>query len=105
MKKFSAVWDKKAYRPGSANFESYKLCFWRNTIKVKPTGKLLCFYGIFAFIGLFFMLVPCFAQNDSVDSIGAVVFFGLIFLAAGLWGITRAVRRNYPVIDFNSDMF
>jgi len=97
--------NKKDYRPGNANFESYFLDFSRNIIQVKPTKKLLFFYGIFALIGLFFMLVPCFAQKDSDEAVWAILIFGIIFFIIGERGIASARRRNYPLLDFNENIF
>ena len=70
--------NKKDYRPGDANFESHFLDFSRNIIQVKPTKKLLFFYGIFALIGFIttyaaypiidrYMIAPY--ANENVEAV------------------------------------
>ena len=90
----------KTYKPGSANFESCFLKFTKDEIKVRPSGKQLFFYGIFAFVGIFLATVPLYAQTDSNDAAWSVVFFGLVFFSMGAGAITFALRRRYPQIDF-----
>lgn len=90
----------KTYKPGSANFETCFLKFTKDEIKVRPSGKQLFFYGIFAVIGIFLATVPLYAQTDSNESIWSVVFFGLVFLSIGAGAIAFALCRRYPQIDF-----
>ena len=99
------IFNRRNYRPGSANFEAYRLEFTRNTIQVKPTRKLLVFYGIFAVIGLFILTLPLYAQHDSADAVWAVLIFGLIFFSVGAGAISIALRRCYPLIDLQQKIF
>ncbi len=100
------LFQRKSYRPGSANFESYRLKFTPETIRVVPTGKLLVFYGIFALVGLFVMTVPLYAQqHDPSEPVWPILCFGSIFLALGGGSILMAVRRLYPVIDLQQRFF
>ena len=97
--------NRRNYRPGSANFEAYRLDFTQNTVEVKPTRKLLVFYGIFAVVGLFILTVPLYAQQDSDNAIWAVLIFGLIFFSVGAGAISMALRRCYPLIDLQQKIF
>ena len=76
-----------------------------DTVKVKPTRKLLFFYAFFAMIGLgcIFGWLP--VKLESGEPLYPVIIFGSVFFLVGAGLMLFDCRRRYPCIDLRQRMF
>ena len=95
----------KKFNPGSSNFESYRLDITPDLIRVRATGKAMCFYALFAVIGLGCMIGPLVVPGDSGKPLWQIILFGAVFFLVGAGLMYWDSRRRYPCIDLRERMF
>ena len=96
--------QKKNYTPSRSNFQTHKLRFSQNGIKLIPTFKSLLFYGIFAFTGTAIFIIGA-IQLPSAKEIFGLFIWSAIFGGAGFWGIFKTFNKKYPEIDLINNIF
>ena len=89
----------RQFQPGSANFEQHYLEVTPEYIRVRPSRKLFFFYGVFAVLGLAFMVIFLTAKHPSGEEVWPVVLFGSVFFLIGAGLMTGAALRRTPCID------
>lgn len=94
---------KKNYTPSRSNFQTHKLRFSQNSIKLVPTFKSFLFFGIFAAIGTLILIIGA-IQMPLKDLPGLFIWFA-IFGGAGFYGIVKTFRKKYPEIDLINNIF
>lgn len=82
---------------GKSNFESHKLHFYPEKVKVAVTAKNYIFYGIFLAVGMGIITAAFFAADWGATA--AMSIFGAVFAGVGGYGAWRTKSKKLPEID------